>query len=90
MKKQVLKSGLLEFAKGTKGNTDNIYIVYSDKGQLWIYNGFILNTKTFNLNYAVVHNKVKATQLDKNTVYTINTEGVQGEQRKVFGLKEIV
>lgn len=87
MEKQVLKSGLQEFAKTTKGDINNLYPVRSNEGCYWIYDGLILTTKTFNLNYAVLHNKVKATQIKKDVVYIINTAGVQGQQRQVFGLK---
>ena len=69
-RKQVLKSGLLNFTKNTI-NDENIYSVSTDinKGY-WVYKGIIYDNNIFNIKVA---KKIKQTELKKDTVYYIST-----------------
>lgn len=81
-RKQVLKNGLIEFAKNTTQDK-NVYSIQTDthKGY-WIYKGVIYDNKIFNLNSA---QKIKNTNLDKNTIYYIST--ITESQIALFNIK---
>ena len=73
MKKQLLKKGVKDFIKETKGNNKELFSLRSDEGEsFWIYNGFLLTTRVFNLKYAVKHEKLSITSIKKNMVYNLS------------------
>lgn len=80
-RKQVLKSGLLDFTKATANDT-NIYSVSTDinKGYL-VYKGVIYDNNIFNIKAA---KKVKQTELKKDTVYYIST--IDEKRKHLFNI----
>ena len=82
--KQTLKKGLMEIAKQTKGLKDRVFGVRFSNGNYWVYDGAILTTKIFNLNYAKQYCKVINSSLKTDEVYTISE--IVGRQKTLFGL----
>lgn len=80
-RKQVLKSGLLDFTKATANDT-NIYSVATDinKGY-WIYKGVIYDNNIFNIKST---KKIKQTELKKDTVYYIST--IDEKRKQLFNI----
>ena len=73
MDKQLLKKGVKEFIKTTKGNSKELFSLRSDEGDFfWIYNGQLLTTRVFNLKYAVKHEKLSITNIKNDMVYNIS------------------
>ena len=73
MKKQLLKNGVKDFIKETKGNNKELFSLRSDEGEsFWIYNGFLLTTRVFNLKYAVKNEKLSITSIKKDMVYNLS------------------
>ena len=70
--RQLLKNSVKAFIKTTKGNDKELFALSSDDGSYWIYNGYLLTTRVFNLKYAVKHEKVSITTLPKDTVYILS------------------
>ena len=67
--RQLLKNSVKEFIKTTKGNEKELFALRSDDNNYWIYNGYLLTTRVFNLKYAIKHEKVSIATLEKDTVY---------------------
>lgn len=82
--KQTLKKGLLALVKETKGLTDRIFNVRYSNGSYWIYNGLLLSTKIFNLNYAKQYCKIISSSLKTDEVYIVSE--ITGTQKTLFGL----
>ena len=73
MKKQLLKKGVKEFIKTTKGNNKELFSLRSDEGDFfWVYNGFLLTTRVFNLKYAVKNEKLSITSIKNDVVYNLS------------------
>jgi len=83
VRKQVLKSSLIDFIKNTANDT-NIYSVSTDinKGY-WVYKGVIYENTIFNIKSA---KKIKTTQLSKDIVYYLST--IVGKQVELFNLNK--
>ena len=81
IRKQVLKSSLIDFIKDTMNNTD-IYSVSTDinKGY-WIFKGVIYDNNIFNIKSA---KKVKTSQLSKETVYYVST--IDEKRKHLFNI----
>jgi hypothetical protein len=70
-RKQVLKKGLIDFIKQTKNTNNLVFNIQTDINKsYWIHNGFLFDSKIFNLKAAT---KIKANSICKNTVYYIST-----------------
>lgn len=73
MKKQLLKKGVKEFIKTTKNNDKELFSLRSDEGDFfWVYNGFLLTTRVFNLKYAVKNERVSIAKIKKDMVYNLS------------------
>ena len=70
--RQLLKNSVKAFIKTTKGNDKELFALRSDNNNYWIYNGYLLTTRVFNLKYAVKHEKVSIANLPKDTVYILS------------------
>ena len=70
--RQLLKNSVKEFIKTTKCNDKELCALRSDNNNYWIYNGYLLTTNVFNLKYAVKHEKVSISTLEKDTVYVLS------------------
>jgi hypothetical protein len=81
---QVLKAQLKDFVKSTKGNKKDIFAVRFNSGNYWIYNGFLLTTKCFNLNSAIINHTVNFSNVSKDEVYII--EQITDQHKQIFGL----
>lgn len=81
IRKQVLKSSLIDFIKNTTNDTD-IYSVSTDinKGY-WIFKGVIYDNNIFNIKSA---KKVKTSQLSKETVYFVST--IDEKRKHLFNI----
>ena len=81
IRKQVLKSSLIDFIKDTTNDT-NIYSVSTDidKGY-WIFKGVIYDNNIFNIKAA---KKVKTSQLSKETVYYVST--IDEKRKHLFNI----
>ena len=81
IRKQVLKSSLIDFIKSTTNDTD-IYSISTDinKGY-WIFKGVIYDNNIFNIKSA---KKVKTSQLSKETVYYIST--IDEKRKHLFNI----
>ena len=80
-RKQTLKNGLITFANDTK-SINELFSVQTDinKGY-WLYKGVIYDNTIFNIKAA---KKVKASQLNKDTVYYIST--IDESRKPLFNL----
>ena len=80
-RKQTLKNGLITFANDTK-SINELFSVQTDinKGY-WLYKGVIYDNNIFNIKAA---KKVKASQLNKDTVYYIST--IDESRKPLFNL----
>jgi hypothetical protein len=73
-KKQVLKAGLIEIIKSTKGIKNEALTVRTDAGRgYWIYDGMLLKNDSFNIHYSIQYHKLTAAALKKDTVYIVST-----------------
>jgi hypothetical protein len=83
-RKQTLKNGLIAFANDTK-NINELFSVQTDinKGY-WVYKGVIYENIIFNIKAA---KKVKASQLNKDTVYYIST--IDEKRKQLFNLDKV-
>lgn len=80
-RKQVLKTGLIDFIKETTTD-ENIYSVQSDYNtSFWIYKGVLYDNKIFNIKAA---KSLKTSTLKKNEVYYIST--ITETRSKLFNL----
>ena len=81
IRKQVLKSSLIDFIKSTTNDTD-IYSISTDinKGY-WIFKGVIYDNNIFNIKSA---KKVKTSQLSKETVYYVST--IDEKRKHLFNI----
>lgn len=71
--KQLLKSGIKEFIKTTKGNDKEVFYLRSfENDAFWIYNGYLLTTNVFNLKHAIKHEQVSIAKVKKDTVYVLS------------------
>lgn len=82
--KQVLKKGLQDIVKQTKGLDKRVFGVRFNSGNYWIYNGVLLTTKVFNLKYAIQYCRVISSQLKKDEVYIVSE--ITKDQLTIFGL----
>jgi hypothetical protein len=87
MSKQVFKKGAIEFIKTTKGILNKLYKIsdFYNNQSFYIYNGFLLNTDCFNIQYSLVNLKVSTSNLKNNEVYVI-TE--MDNKNNIFNLKK--
>jgi hypothetical protein len=87
MKKQVFKKGAIEFIKTTKGVFDKLYKIsdFYNNQSYYIYNGVLLKTDCFNVQYSLVNLKASVSNLKNNEVYVISEVE---NKNNIFNLKQ--
>lgn len=82
---QVLKKEAVQFIKGSKHVFDKLYKIreFNGDASYYIYNGNLLKTGCFNIQWSLIYAKVSISVLKKDEVYVISE---MDNKKNVFNL----
>jgi hypothetical protein len=87
MEMQLFKNKAIDFIKSTKNNLSKLYSIseFHNTKKYYIYNGKLLKTDCFNIQYSLVHNVVNTNVLKKDEVYIIREVDNKNNLFNLFG-----